>query len=472
MKIKRKSYKKRKYVKNKTFSIYSYLYISFLIIFLILIQIYILIKIIFRNISTNNQNKQTIQNNINKNETETNNRNTEIIKIGYYCNSFKNGGVERVMSLLLNYLSTEKIFKHYIITKNEKEEGEYAIPNDTIRICLSQSFSLFDAIKKINLDILIYNFYKNNEIKELNKLKNTKTIFYDHSSYFYWLNLNHYNFQNSVYSSYKECKYVISIIPIENNYLFKKWGISSILMDNFATYEYDSVTPSNLNNKNIIMIGRAYDPIKRFDLGIKAMQTIIKEIPDCIMNVITTSYEKFQSLAKELNLGNYINFLGYISNPYMYFQNSSLHIMPSLSESYPMVLVEAKVFGIPTILCGLDYLALSKGGTVIIYDDTPENIGKEAIKILKDNDYRKKLGIEARDSMKMRKNEIIKEKWIKLLVSIYKGDKYYQELVDSQEKMPQEEIDQILNNQLSIFKHKNNKFKSITLEQFASFNFH
>ena len=136
-----------------------------------------------------------------------------------------------------------------------------------------------------------------------------------------------------------------------------------------------------------------------------------------------------------------------------------------------MALSEAKIFGIPTIICGLDYLALAKGGTVIIYDDNPETIGKEAIKILKDDKYRKKLGREARNSMKNRKNKIIAKIWVKLLISIYKGDdKYYQKL-SNDNKVTDEEANLILNNQLKILKKRNNRFKNITLEQFISYQF-
>ena len=78
----------------------------------------------------------------------------------------------------------------------------------------------------------------------------------------------------------------------------------------------------------------------------------------------------------------------------------SLKILPSFSESYSLVLGEAKIFGIPSILCGLDYLTLAKGGTIIIYDDNPHTLAKEAIKILKDDEYRRKLGRQARESMK------------------------------------------------------------------------
>ena len=79
------------------------------------------------------------------------------------------------------------------------------------------------------------------------------------------------------YKLYQSSKYVISLIPFENDYIFRNWGINSILMDNFMTYDYYSITPSDLSSKTILMIGRGIDKLKRFDLGIKTMKYIIKE---------------------------------------------------------------------------------------------------------------------------------------------------------------------------------------------------
>ena len=157
-------------------------------------------------------------------------------------------------------------------------------------------------------------------------------------------------------------------------------------MDNPLTFEYDSIIPSDLSSKNIIMIGRINDPIKRFHLGIKAMKTIIKEIPNCRMNIISSKKNKLNKLVKRLKLRKYVKFTGIQKKIEIYLKHASLHIFPSLSESYAMALGEAKIFGIPSIICGLDFLSLAKGGTVIIYDDNPDTIAKEAIKILK-NEY-------------------------------------------------------------------------------------
>ena len=138
-----------------------------------------------------------------------------------------------------------------------------------------------------------------------------------------------------------------------------------------------------------------------------------------------------------------------------------------------MVLSETKIFGIPTILCGLDYLFLSKDGTVIVYDDNPETIAKEAIKILKDDKYRTKLGKVARKSMKKIRNKLIAKKWIKLFLSIYKGkDKNYLKLFsENNNKIPEEEAEKIVNNQFKLWKKRISILNYITIEQLKSFFF-
>ena len=302
----------------------------------------------------------------------------------------------------------------------------------------------------------------------MNKLKRIKIIYYDHSSFLLWIYQGRTNFKQTVYYEYKNCECVISLIPLENDYLFKKWGINSILMDNPTTFEFDLVKPSDLSTKNIIMIGRAEDEIKRYELGILAMKKIIEEIPKCEMNIVSFPEWKYVRLIYSLSLEEKVRFVGYKENIEIYLKNSSLHILPSLSEAYPMVLSETKIFGIPSIICGLDYLALAKEGTVIIYDDNPITIAKEAIKILRDDLYRKKLGKEARNSMKMRRNSKIAKKWIELIKAIYKG-KGYKFIDTSNKNISEIESLKILNNQLNLLKYRKPYFNYLTLDNLTHF---
>jgi glycosyltransferase involved in cell wall biosynthesis len=263
------------------------------------------------------------------------------------------------------------------------------------------------------------------------------------------------------------------LVPFENDYLFKKWGINSIFMDNFITYEYNSVIPSDLSSKTILMIGRADDKLKRFKLGVEAMVNIIKEIPQCKMKIISdlNSIDYLKDLINILKLGNNIEFVGYTPNPEIYYKNASLHIFPSISESFGLALSETKIFGIPSILVGLDYLSISKGGMIIIYDDNSGTISKEAIKILKNEKYRKKLGKEARRSMKKFKNKLLLKKWIKLILSIYNGYNYYEKLREEEQKISDLEANNILINQIKLLKKRISNFKNITLQDIENFTY-
>ena len=171
------------------------------------------------------------------------------------------------------------------------------------------------------------------------------------------------------------------------------------------------------------------------------------------------------------NLEKYINFIGFTSTPEIYFKNSSLHLFPSISECFPMVLCETKIYGIPNILIGLDYVKMAKGGTVILYDDSPESISRESINILKNIDYRKKLGKEARKSMKQFKNDLLLKRWVKLILSIFKGDEYYKIFKNQDKNISENKSLNIIKNQIKLLKMRNKNFENITINKLENFTF-
>ena len=280
-------------------------------------------------------------------------------------------------------------------------------------------------------------------------------------------------FFKTYYKAYKNCQYTISLVPFENDYLFKKWGINSILIKNFIQYEYDKIEPSDLSSDIILMIGRGDDKFKRFDLGLTAMKFIVNDIPQSEMKLISNLNGLFflKKLAKDLNIENNIKFVGYTSNPSIHFKNASIHLFPTICESFGNVLAETKIFGIPNILVGLDYVAASKGGTVIIYDDSPKSIAEIAIKILKNIKYKKKLGRAARNSMKKFNNWLILKRWIKIILSIYNGKEDYERLRNKDKKISDKEATNLIENQLKLLKQRNKKFMNISLKDFENLNF-
>ena len=175
------------------------------------------------------------------------------------------------------------------------------------------------------------------------------------------------------------------------------------------------------------------------------------------------------NLTKNLTLDNHIKFIGYTNTPEIYYKNASLHIFPTISESFGLVMCETKIYGIPNIIVGIDYISAIKGGTIIVYDDKPQSIAREAIKILKNENYRKKLGKDARKSMKQFNNDLTLNKWVNLLLSIYKGKQYYDIIRLQEKKIKEKDVKKIIKNQIKILKMREISFKNISIRNIENY---
>ena len=185
----------------------------------------------------------------------------------------------------------------------------------------------------------------------------------------------------------------------------------------------------------------------------------------------TTEIDELKSLIKTERLDNKIKFVGYSTNPEIYFNNISLHIFPSIAEAFPMVLSEIKIYGIPSILVGIDYITSIKEGVIIVYDEKPETIANYAIKILNNNEYRKKIGKRARKSMKQFSNKILFKKWIKLIEAVNEGEASFEQLANEDKPIPENESIYILQNQLNLLKKREILFKNMTINDLLNFSF-
>jgi hypothetical protein len=446
-------------------------YILIITFFLIILSYIYIFTYISNKISDLDEKYHQVQSDLN---LHFNNSINKKIRIGIYTLSLSNGGVQRITSILINYLEKVSIFKIYLFNQKGKEKDEYKISDDIKRVIIKDSNNAKELVRKIKknkIDVFIYQFPKYKEIKELNNLKIAKVVFYIHSCFLYWLYARYYNVFK-IYKEYKNSKYIISITPIENNYLFKKWGINSVLFENFLTYNYYSTIVSNLSSKKILLIGRGNSKLKRFELGIQAMEYLKNEYPFIILNIIS-KYDYIDDLhffIHNLNLENNIKFVNYSSDPSIYFKDASLNFLTSVSESFSLVLSETKIYGIPNILLGLDYVLLSNNGTYIIYDDLPETLAEVSKKILFHNIYKEKLSREARVSMKKYNNDNIFMKWKLLLLLVYNNIKNYNKFFEDT-MFNNDELYTILKRQVILLKNRIEIYKNITVKDLENLPF-
>ena len=144
-----------------------------------------------------------------------------IIKIGIIFSRIKDGGIEKQTSLLLQELSKFQFLKLYLLSR-EKESGEYFIPRNIIRLVVYNNefdIKIFSKkIKRLKIDILIYQGYYVNTVSFLSTLQ-TKIIILNHSSIFHLVYYDYVNLLKELYIYYKNFQLVVNLELKVNVYL-------------------------------------------------------------------------------------------------------------------------------------------------------------------------------------------------------------------------------------------------------------
>lgn len=87
---------------------------------------------------------------------------------------------------------------------------------------------------------------------------------------------------------------------------------------NPTTFEPNEIKISNLNNKNILMLGRS-DKFKRYEIGINTMKIIIEKEPEAklyIVGIENNTYNNYlKKIVDELGLTKKIILKKLISSP-------------------------------------------------------------------------------------------------------------------------------------------------------------
>jgi len=100
----------------------------------------------------------------------------------------------------------------------------------------------------------------------------------------------------------------------------------------------------------IVTVGRLH-PIKGHPYLFKAVRECLKKDPSLKLLVVGSggSYYALRRLAKQLQIENHVLFLGHKDPVFPYYRLADVEVLPSLSESFPLVILEAARERLPVI---------------------------------------------------------------------------------------------------------------------------
>lgn len=155
----------------------------------------------------------------------------------------------------------------------------------------------------------------------------------------------------------------------------------------------------DIHSKHFLMATR-FVYAKGLDLMMESFEEFCKYDDEWVLDILGAGnlFNKIVADAKRRGIEDRVNFIGYTNEPEKFYLNSSVFLLPSRWEGWPMVIMEAFEFGLPVI-------AYHMGAMDLIIDDGKTGLLPEAfdthkyteamLKLAHDDDLRKQMSMNA-----------------------------------------------------------------------------
>lgn len=359
--------------------------------------------------------------------------------IAVFYHRMRNGGVERVISLLIP-LWKEMGYSTVLVTEEAPAEDDYYVPEDVPRIQISatdfaQNYQLrakdwSKIVTEYNVDTIVYNTANVVPLWDICLLKALGCNFVvDVHSAFSSLYMQ--NDPNRFF--YAQCYRLVDRVATLSRVFAQYWG-------NFCPSYYipnplGEICPVSdcvsMLGKRILWVGRI-SPEKRPEDAIRIFKKVHERFPDATLTVVgkgekPEDLQNVITLAKKLGVSNYVDFAGYHKDVTPYYQRADILLLTSQYEGFPMVLVESKMHGVPVVMYDLPYLEMVRDGEGVFTAPQRDilSMANLVIGLFENREQLQEAGLKARESLSAYNNDVIKEKWTALFESFILPRKAY-----------------------------------------------
>jgi glycosyltransferase involved in cell wall biosynthesis len=230
---------------------------------------------------------------------------------------------------------------------------------------------------------------------------------------------------------------VLSKYNIEQSKILRKYADKIKIIPNGINLEEFDISYSKekcrdiLNipkDKKVILFVGSLTPIKAPHILIGAMKLIVEEIPNSHLLIIGDGQmqKKLKQQSRLLGIDNYVSFVGWVNDgikKVLYYKASDVFVLPSISECFAIVLLEASACNLPLVVSNIESLkAIVKEGYNGLFTETGniKDLAEKIVYLLENEDIMMKFG----------KNSKIKVKEFSLERMVKETEKVYLELID------------------------------------------
>lgn len=349
-------------------------------------------------------------------------------KLGIFCAYLRHGGAERCASLQMEMYARAGLEITYF-SLEEPTENDYPLPAGAVRIVLpkephEQQARLAVELEKRAVDTCI--FFDNAERWSLRSILTARragcrTVAMQHNMFSYPWRMG-----DPAFAAERECVYAaadaVTVLSRTDLAMWRMRGFErSLYLPNLPTFQGSG--KSAPESQTILFLGRL-SPDKGADAAIEVLDLVRKTHPRAKLILAGRAYsESFQAVlhrrAAAYGLTDSIEFTGYTTDVPALFRRSAIFIMPSKAEGFPMSLMEAKSFGVPTVLYDLPYLEAARPemGCVSVPRGNAPAMADAVARLFSDPAELERLGGEARASLRQFSYESVQHLWEQLFAA-------------------------------------------------------
>lgn len=276
-------------------------------------------------------------------------------RIIFVIPSMSGGGAERVVANLSEELVIKG--KEVTILMTSGEKVDYELDNSIKLVCCGDETK--GSIKKIiNRLIILRKFIKDNQNAGFICMETNSNLYMLLSSVGLHINMivserndpnryNHTLIRNVIYRLLArkivfQTEDAKACIKLSVNAIARV--IANPLRDNLPKILEGE------KSKKIVAVGRL-EPQKNYNLLLKAFKKALVSIPDYILRIYGKGYmeKEIADLAMTLGISDKVQFMGFISEPWMDARKDDIYVLSSDYEGMPNALIEAMGMGMPVI---------------------------------------------------------------------------------------------------------------------------
>ena len=176
---------------------------------------------------------------------------------------------------------------------------------------------------------------------------------------------------------------------------------------------------SSLDNKQILMVAR-YNDAKGYNYMIEAWQIVHQRHPDWVLNIYGSGelHDDVIKWIQQHHLSTSMILHEPIDNIMEQYLDSSVYVMSSRYEAFPMVLLEAMSCGVPCVSFDCPYgprniIRHGEDG-LLVENLNPQALADGICRLIEDDVLRKQLGAKARDNIQRFSQSAVMHQWDEL----------------------------------------------------------